>query len=130
MASPVWRIRPICIIFMNTLCAPRSFFFSLRAPLFKASLLIKNFLLGRGNTHVPCGGEMLLERHSDHDKGSRLMHKQKQLEITDGEWLSRTEPPKDDDIVPLDLRWPCGHQCKERNYDLISTGINENAKRH
>lgn len=111
MASPVWRVKPICIIFMNTLCAPSSIFFSLGAPAFKAYLPIKNFPLERGHTRAPRGGEMVLERHSDHNKGSWLMQKQKQSEIIDGEWLSRTEPLREDDIVLLDLWRPCGHQC-------------------
>lgn len=128
-ASPVWRIRLICIIFMNTQCAPRSIFFSLGAPAFKAHLLIKNFLQGRRRMHALCGEEMLLEWHSEH-KGSWLMQKEKQLEIIDGEGLSRTEPPKEDDIVPSDLWCPCGHQCKDCNYYLNSTGINENAEDH
>lgn len=76
------------MIFMNTPCAARSIFFSLGGRSFKIYLLIINILLERGQTRVPYGREMLLKRHSDHNKGSWLMQKQKQLEKIGGEWLN------------------------------------------
>lgn len=96
------------MIFMNTLCAARSIFFSLGGPSFKIYLLIKNILLERGQM---CS---IWKRDAP---GKTQRPQQGQLVDAETKAIGKNrwrmaERPKDDDVVPPDLFRACGHQCK------------------
>lgn len=72
MVSPVWRIRAICIIFMNTLSAWTSILFNLGVPRLKELLCEKkNFTAGE-EEHMQRGdapGQTMMQNNLKEQKG-------------------------------------------------------------
>lgn len=116
-AGPVWRIKPLSVIFM---CSEIYFFFflSLSKPQYlKYIYLLKMSCWRRwigtfrwrrdapGKTQRPRRGQL------DDEKPKEIGEK------TDWERFSRAELPKENAVVPQD----CAVQCKGCNYDLNST---------